>query len=70
MRQYFLPPFSYQLNPLETIFLNAKTRVAKKEIRCLQDLNNEMTKYMQELQRENIDVHFKDIPEWLEKSLR
>jgi transposase len=30
MHQYFLPPFSFQLNPLETLFLNIKTRVGKR----------------------------------------
>jgi transposase len=70
MHQYFLPPFSFQLNPLETLFLNIKTRVGKREIHSIHDLHAQILHYMRELQAENVDVHFKEIPDWLHKSLR
>ena len=70
MHQYFLPPFSFQLNPLETVFLNIKNRVGKREIHSAQELYKQITIYMRELDNENVEVHFKEIPEWLQKSLR
>jgi transposase len=38
MRQYFLPPFSFQLNPIETIFVNIKNKLSKKDIRSVEEL--------------------------------
>lgn len=70
MRQYFLPPFSFQLNPLESIFLNIKNRVGKREIHSTEELLSQILLYMRELQGESVEVHFKEIPDWLVRSLR
>lgn len=42
-----------------------RNRISKKEITALDDLKREMQTYMESLENESIEVHFKELPQWI-----
>jgi len=66
--RYFLPPISYQLSPLDSIFMNLKHRLWKRDIHHIEELKDLMIRNMNEIMRETTDVYFRDVLTNLEKS--
>jgi hypothetical protein len=59
-RRFYLPPASPHLNPLESMFTNLKTKLFKKDIHGSHDLYEHMSKCMQDMSQESVEVYFED----------